>query len=476
MVFSSIEFLFYFLPVVLGVYFLAVRFGSARLPNRVLLAASLLFYTWGSGVLVGLLLISTAVDYVLGRVVDEARERGDDRRRRLAVTGSVLVNLSLLGYFKYGGFLVEQLNELGLGTIAWEGAALPIGISFFTFQSMSYTIDISRGRCKHLSNPFDFALYVALFPQLIAGPIVRFHEIADELIDRSTRLEDFAQGSIRFGHGLAKKVIVADAVAEVANAAFSTDSGDLTFFAAWIGIAAYTVQIYFDFSGYSDMAIGLGRIFGFHFPENFNRPYSALSITDFWRRWHITLSNWFRDYVYIPLGGSKGSTTSTYLNLVAVFMLTGLWHGANWTFLVWGAYHGSLMLFERVTRTRYLEKAPYPVLSRVLTLFLVMVGWVIFRADSVAEAFSYLAAMFSPDGLGISAAVELAFDTRTQLVLALSTLVVFLPRDFVMGRVLETSPSRLVTYFRYALAGIAVPYSAMLIAAGTFSPFLYFQF
>jgi alginate O-acetyltransferase complex protein AlgI len=476
MVFSSIEFLFYFLPVVLAIYFVADKFGSPRARNLVLLVSSLLFYAWGSGVLVGLLLISTVVDYVLGRVVDGARERGDDRTRRLAVTGSVVANLSLLGYFKYGGFLVEQLNELGLGTIAWEGAALPVGISFFTFQSMSYTIDISRGRCKHLPNPLDFALYVALFPQLIAGPIVRYHEIADELTNRSTRLEDFAQGAIRFGHGLAKKVIVADAVAEVANAAFATDSGDLTFMAAWFGVAAYTVQIYFDFSGYSDMAIGLGRIFGFHFPENFNRPYSALSITDFWRRWHITLSNWFRDYVYIPLGGSRGSTASTYRNLVAVFMLTGLWHGANWTFVLWGAYHGSLMLIERVTGTRYLDASPYPVLSRIWTLLLVMVGWVFFRANSVGEAFSYLAAMFSPAGLGLSEAVSLALDTRTQVVLALAMLVVFLPRDFVMGPLLESSPSKLIGYFRYVLAGIVVPYSAMLIAAGTFSPFLYFQF
>ncbi len=476
MVFSSIEFLFYFLPIVLGAYFLADRYGPPRARNIVLLVASLLFYTWGSGVLVSLLLVSTCVDYFLGRVVDDAREAGDDRKRRLAVAASVAVNLSLLGYFKYANFMVEQLNELGFGEIAWEGVTLPIGISFFTFQSMSYTIDVSRGRCRHLDNPLDFALYVALFPQLIAGPIVRYHEIAEELETRKIRIEDFAQGSIRFAHGLAKKVIVADAVAEVADAAFATPSGDLTFAAAWAGIAAYTVQIYFDFSGYSDMAIGLGRMFGFHFPENFNRPYSAYSITDFWRRWHITLSNWFRDYVYIPLGGSQGTTFQTYRNLVAIFVLTGIWHGANWTFLVWGIYHGAWMLIERVTNTRYIDSAPHPILSRSWTLLLVMVGWVFFRAASVADAFSYLETMFSPAGLALNEVVELTLDTRTQLVLALAALVVFIPRDFVMGMRLESSQSRGMAGFRYAVAGIALPYSAVLIAAGTFSPFLYFQF
>ena len=476
MVFSSVEFLFYFLPITLAAYFVADRFSTRTIRNVVLLIASLLFYAWSSGALVLLLVVSTVVDFVLGARVAKARDAGDDRTKRLAVAASVVVNLSMLGYFKYANFLIDSLNDLGLGEIAWSSVTLPVGISFFTFQSMSYTIDVSRGRCDHLSNPLDFALYVALFPQLVAGPIVRYHEIATELRERSSRAEDIAQGALRFGHGLAKKVIVADAVGGIADAAFAADGGDLTFAAAWLGILAYTIQIYFDFSGYSDMAIGLGRILGFHFPENFRRPYSAVSITDFWRRWHITLSNWFRDYVYIPLGGSHGSSQSMYRNLVAIFVLTGIWHGANWTFLVWGIYHGAWMLFERITNTRSLEGTTRPWMRRIITLLIVMVGWVFFRADSLGDAFAYLSAMVTPDLSGLNEAVSVAIDRRALAALGLASIVFLLPASFTMGPKVESSPGRLTTLYRVGLYAVALPYAAVLIASGTFSPFLYFQF
>jgi alginate O-acetyltransferase complex protein AlgI len=472
MVFSSIEFLFLFLPVVL----LAYRLTPGRVRNGLLMGASALFYTWGGGAFVLILAASIVVDYCAGWMVDVARERDLPRRRAAGILLSVLVNVGLLGYFKYANFFVDQWNALGIGTIAWTNVALPIGISFFTFQSMSYTIDVARGRARHLRNPVDFALYVSLFPQLIAGPIVRYHEIADQLRGRVTRLEDFAEGVLRFSHGLVKKVVVADAVAPVADAAFGLGAADLTTTSAWVGVAAYTIQIYFDFSGYSDMAIGLGRMFGFTFPENFRRPYSALSVTDFWRRWHITLSNWFRDYLYVPLGGNRGRAAVTYRNLVIVFLLTGFWHGANWTFLVWGAYHGGLLIVERLTGQRPVRAASLPWLRRAVTLVLVMAGWAIFRADSIWLAGDYLRAMFTWQGGGLAVPVADALTTKALLTLVAAWSVVLLPGGFVGGVFLARSPARWAPAARFAVLAVALPYAVLLVASGTFSPFLYFQF
>jgi alginate O-acetyltransferase complex protein AlgI len=340
---------------------------------------------------------------------------------------------------------------------------------------MSYTIDVARGRTTHLKNPFDFALYVALFPQLIAGPIVRFHEISDQIKDRTTSMESTAEGVVRFAHGLAKKVIIADGVAGIADAAFAADPATLGMSGAWLGVLAYTLQIYFDFSGYSDMAIGLGRIFGFKFPENFNRPYSALSVTDFWRRWHITLSNWFRDYLYIPLGGSRGAARRTYVNLWIVFLLTGAWHGANWTFVAWGIYHGGLLVAERVTGQRPVESASHEWLRRIVVLFAVMVGWVLFRAESLAMAVGYLGAMFSFGGETIPA-LEAALSTKAVATLILGSLVFFLPRDFVLGPIVQRSHGRIAAASRAVVMVAGLPYAVLLLASGSFSPFLYFQF
>jgi alginate O-acetyltransferase complex protein AlgI len=340
---------------------------------------------------------------------------------------------------------------------------------------MSYTIDVARGRARHLRSPVDFALYVSLFPQLIAGPIVRYHEIADQMRGRRTRLDGVAEGVLRFSHGLVKKVVVADAVAAVADAAFALPGSGLTTASAWIGLAAYTVQIYFDFSGYSDMAIGLGKILGFTFPENFRRPYSALSITDFWRRWHITLSNWFRDYLYVPLGGNRGGAATTYRNLVIVFLLTGLWHGANWTFVVWGAYHGGLLILERLTGQRSVRRASWAPLRRLVTFVLVMLGWAVFRADSLGHAADYLSALFTWQS-GLALQVADALTVKATVTLVAAGTVVLLPGSFVTGRFLAAGASRWAPAARFVVMAAALPYAVLLIASGTFSPFLYLQF
>ncbi|MGH1503708.1 MAG: MBOAT family O-acyltransferase [Acidimicrobiales bacterium] len=475
MVFSSVVFLFYFLPLVVALYLVA----PARLRNPVLLLSSLVFYVWGGGAQVVILFVSTIVDYIAGRLVDHGIRSNRSTARRFGLVLSLSVNIGLLAYFKYANFVVAEMNTLGdalgVGTIAWTSVTLPIGISFFTFQSMSYTIDIHRGKVRHLDNPLDFALYVTLFPQLIAGPIVRFHELADEIRQRSLTSGDLAAGLVRFGHGLAKKVIIADSVAPLADAAFA-DTSDLSTGAAWLGALAYTVQIYFDFSGYSDMAIGLGRMFGFHFPENFARPYSSASITEFWRRWHISLSNWFRDYVYIPLGGSRRGPLRTSLNLAIVFLTTGIWHGANWTFILWGIYHGALLAGERVLGLRGLDQERTPWLRRLVTLVLVVFGWVLFRASSVGSALEVMEAMVTPTSGVLPGPMLDAWTTKSTIALLAGLLTAVLPPMVVAGPYLSDGAGRRADIARLVLVVGALPYALVLVLAGTFSPFLYFQF
>jgi alginate O-acetyltransferase complex protein AlgI len=476
MVFSSIVFLFFFLPVTLGTYFAAPR--SWR--NAVLLVASLVFYTWGGGAFVLLLLVTIAINYGAGRLVGWAVENGDVRWRNRGVALSVIACLGLLTYFKYANFAVEQVNQVsdqfGIGPVAWTSVALPIGISFYTFQAMSYTIDVARGRVACVRHPVDFAMYVALFPQLIAGPIVRFHEIADELVSRSTNLDRFSAGAMRFVYGLAKKVMIADTLAPLADIAFSAPD-ELSAAGAWLGLIAYTFQIYFDFSGYSDMAIGMGQMLGFHFPENFRRPYSALSITDFWRRWHVTLSNWFRDYLYVPLGGNRGSSRRTSANLIAVFLATGIWHGANWTFVVWGLVHGAFMLWERRAGTAFVEGARHEAWSRARTFLIVMLAWVLFRSESLSSAGDYFFALIGENrGLVDLDGVVRATDLRELVVLGVAGSTLLLPRTFFGGRLVAEARGWRPGAARVALFAIAFPITILLIVSGTFSPFLYFQF
>ena len=404
MVFSSTVFLFLFLPVVL-VFYLLVPGTQGR--NLFLLAASLFFYAWGETIFVAIMLLSIAVNYVMGLALDTPSNKPGDRRAILAI--AIAFNLGLLGYFKYGNFLADNFNQLVLAfspiassptyfaPIDLAPIHLPIGISFFTFQALSYIIDVYRQKVPAGKNLFNVALYIAFFPQLIAGPIVRYRDIEAGLQKRAITVEGFASGTRRFILGLGKKMLIANTLAEPADAIFALPPGELTTGLAWLGISCYTLQIYFDFSGYSDMAISLGQMFGFRFPENFDYPYISRSIREFWRRWHISLSTWFRDYLYIPLGGNRHSSLRTSLNLGTVFVLCGLWHGASWTFVIWGLFHGFFIAIEHLLATTGLTANKFWLLRlwplrHCYVLVAVMMGWVFFRAETLADAFAFLQA------------------------------------------------------------------------------------
>jgi alginate O-acetyltransferase complex protein AlgI len=478
MSFAAPTFLWYFMPTVLIAYWILPR----TFRNALLSVASLIFYAWGAGSFVLVLVTCIVVNFAVGIAVDSAALADRAKARKLVLIAAIVFDLGILAIWKYAGFASRQIaevsNALGLGHTPIISVALPIGISFFTFHHLSYVIDVYRKSRPAQKSPVQFVTYIAMFPQLIAGPIVRYHEIADQLpdVDRH-RMADCGAGFPRFALGLSKKVIVADSVGPIANAAFTTSTADLTTATAWIGILAYTVQIYFDFSGYSDMAIGLAQMFGFRFPENFDRPYSAHSITDFWRRWHMSLSRWFRDYVYIPLGGNRSGNARTYRNLVIVFVLVGFWHGAAWTFLIWGLYHGGLLVIERITGYSATKATGLRLVGqRALTALLVMIGWVFFRASGLGHAISYLKAMFVPTfGPASDALVAVQTDQR-MIVLAAALLVFVMPSKLVMGRLIEKFDYQPATVFRFAILFVAAPYAAISVAAGTFSPFLYFQF
>ncbi len=397
MVFASPIFLFLFLPLTLAAYFALPR----RWGNAVLLAASIVFYVWGEGAMVALVLASVA-----GQLADRRENRGGGRRTDGACDGSrlgVAANLVLLGVFKYANFFVANFNDiapaLGWGTIALATIPLPLGISFFSFHSISYLVDIHRRNADAQKRIDSFALYILLFPQLIAGPIIRYKDIAAQIGARARHCADFAEGVRRFILGLGKKVLVANTLGAVADRVFAIPGGELTTGVAWLGVACYTLQIYFDFSGYSDMAIGLMRMLGFRVLENFNYPYISQSIREFWRRWHISLSNFFRDYLYIPLGGNRRGTLRAYINLAIVFLLCGLWHGANWTFVVWGVWHGVFLIAEHAGLGNVLDRAWRP-LRHVYALAAVVGGWVLFRCDTLSHAGAFYAAML---GGGVAA-------------------------------------------------------------------------
>jgi alginate O-acetyltransferase complex protein AlgI len=474
MVFSSATFLFFFLPAVLGAYYIVPR----RARNAVLVLASLGFYTWGAGSIVVFLIGSVAANFVIGLRLERAHDAGDTRLARRWLSVGVLVNLVLLGWFKYANFGVATWNgalgAIGADGIPWAAIVLPIGISFYTFHALSYLMDIHRGSARHLESPIDFVLYITFFPQLIAGPIVRFHEIRDQLVERRETVDAFAAGIYRFALGLGKKVLIADTVAPVANAAFGTPTGELHAAGAVIGVVAYAVQLYFDFSGYSDMALGIALMFGIRLPENFDRPYAARSVTEFWRRWHMSLSRWFRDYLYVPLGGNRGTSFQTYRNLVIVFLVTGLWHGANWTFVLWGAYHGILLLLERLAGA---GRGPgiRPVPWQAVTVVLVVLGWVLFRAPTLDAAAGYYAALLRP-GLELPLSVRVALDPLATLCLVFGAGSVLLPRTWVTGVRLENPLVASHRALRLVVVGLVLPAALVFVISGTFSPFLYFQF
>jgi alginate O-acetyltransferase complex protein AlgI len=480
MVFSSAVFVFLFLPVVLGVYFLLPK----RLWNAWLLLASLFFYAWGERLFVLVMLASIVANYGFGLLVERFRERPPIK---LVMAGAVAVNLGLLIGYKYANFIVHSINPvlvaLSLRPIALGPVHLPIGISFFTFHALSYVVDVYRGHVRAQKDPVKIALYVTLFPQLIAGPILRFHEVADQFVSRRVRLAGFAHGVQRFIIGLAKKVLVANPLASPADQIFALPVSNLTTGVAWLGIASYTLQIYFDFSGYSDMAIGLGKMFGFNFPENFNYPYISRSIKEFWRRWHISLSTWFRDYLYIPLGGNRVSQPRMYFNLLTVFFLCGLWHGASWTFVVWGLYHGTFLILERPGITQRLQTLWRP-LSHIYTLLVVMVGWVFFRAETFSDATGYLRAMAGRAHGGKAHAFLPAFLSHEIELALLAGAIAATPAAKYAGLWLaEKLRARAGFAGWLAFDGARVAalcamflLSLMHLASGTYNPFIYFRF
>lgn len=391
MVFSDSVFLFMFLPLTLAVYY-AVPFAFK---NTVLFLTGLLFYAWGEPVYVLIMLLSTAIDYCAGRLMDRFDSNKNIRKATLLV--SVVMNLSLLGIFKYGSFFIGSVNGIFGSAIPDPGLPLPIGISFFTFQSMSYTIDLYRRNIKVQKNFIDFAAFVTMFPQIVAGPIVRYEDVSAQLACRRIDLRSMSDGITRFVCGMCKKVLIANSIGALWTDVKAQDYASMPAATAWLGIAAFTLQIYFDFSGYSDMAIGLGKMLGFDFPENFRYPYNSKSVAEFWRRWHITLGDWFKNYVYFPLGGSRGSTAATIRNTLIVWLLTGLWHGASWNFILWGLYYGVLIILEKFVFRRLLERTP-SALRHILTMLAVVFGWVIFEITSPASELEFVKAMLGFGG------------------------------------------------------------------------------
>ena len=475
MVFSSTFFLFSFLPAVILFYYARRLVSPTGLRNTLLLIFSYLFYLYGAAGFLLILIISTLADYLLGLLIER-----DARHKKLWLGLSVILNLGLLVYFKYANFFMAELNT-GLVyfqyfPVDWKEVIFPIGISFFTFKKLSYIIDVYRKESPAMINIVDFALYIALFPQLIAGPIVRYSYICSQLKERSESWLGFYTGIMRFCWGLAKKVLIANSCGQIADVIFNLDPTLLDTKAAWLGAIAYTLQIYFDFSGYSDMAIGLGMLFGFSTPENFNRPYSALSLTDFWRRWHITLSQWFRDYLYIPIGGNRRGNLRTCLNMAVVCVLCGFWHGANWTFLIWGGYHGVFLILERVSGARAIPAEKFRAVRRTITLLIVIVGWVFFRSEDMARALGFLATMFTFSDLTPSYELVRTLNYRNILFLMTALTVFFLPGNFSAIKSLTENKDTVALTAGAVMILLLFPYCAAMIAGGAGSPFIYYRF
>lgn len=473
MVFSSIAFLGLFFPIVFALYHLT----PARFKNGMLALASLVFYAWGEPKFVVIMLLSVAFNHQAARFLHRSRHPN------LILGLAVSVNLLLLGIFKYAAFAVENFNWLstwwgGHALTIWT-IALPIGISFYTFHAISYLIDIHRGNAAPTRSIVDYALYILLFPQLIAGPIIRYKDIHQQIAQRSCSLTDMREGVTRFIIGLGKKVLIANQMGLLADVAFGAPAQDLDMATAWIGLVCYSLQIYFDFSGYSDMAIGLARMFGFRFPENFNLPYTATSVQDFWRRWHISLSTWFRDYVYIPLGGNRGSAFRTYLNLWCVFLLTGIWHGASWNFVIWGALHGAALTLERLIHSRL---APWSgVLQRLYTLLVVMLAWVFFRCDTLAQAIDYLGALFTPaPHPGFMLGRDQALSGYALVVLVVALIMALGLHQTLWrrwGNALSAHwPPGPLRIAQALLLEVVLLLAILSMALGQYNPFIYFRF
>ena len=470
MVFSSVSFVFFFLTAVIALYFiLPGRFRGGR--NFVLLAFSLFFYAWGEPVYVFVMILSIVVNYFCGLKIGAV----DEHKRKRVLFWGVFVNLALLGVFKYTGFFMENVNAIFGLQVEVKHLPLPIGISFYTFQSISYLVDIYRRVCEPQKNIIKMGLFISFFPQLIAGPILKYYDIAAQIDKRQVTLPLFNEGAVRFLQGLAKKVIIANIMAKTADEIFALGIDDISTPTAWIGIIAYTFQIYFDFSGYSDMAIGLGKMFGFHIRENFNHPYTATSIKDFWRRWHISLSTWFKEYLYIPLGGNREGTLKTYRNLMTVFFLTGLWHGASWNFVVWGLFHGTFLVLERIFPIE--KMLHFRLLKSIYALLVVMVGWVFFRAETLGAACDYLKRMFVPYNMeSYSKYLSNEFVYVAILAFVCCGFGAMLYRKIFAVMKRDGWGDVLIKALNPAFCALIAYFSVLLLASNTYNPFIYFRF
>ena len=468
MLFSSIVFLFTFLPVVLILYYLL----PVRFRNVILLLASLVFYAWGEPVYLFLMLLSILFNYFSG--LDIARNLQDKRAAKRSLVFNLIINLAVLGFFKYEGFVLDTLNGILPVHISYHALPLPIGISFYTFQILSYIIDVYRGNVKVQTNLPNFALYVTMFPQLIAGPIVQYADVDEQLASREVSWTKFGEGSMYFIRGLAKKVLLANTSGMIFTEVSGLAKGNIAVVTAWLGAFAYMFQIYFDFSGYSDMAIGLGKMFGFEFNMNFNYPYVAKSITEFWRRWHISLSSWFRDYVYIPLGGNRVSKIKHIRNLLIVWFLTGLWHGAAWNFVAWGLYYGVILIIEKYLLSPVLDRLP-DVVRHIYSIVLVVIGWVLFFSSSFGQAADYIRVMFGAGAHG--------FADRESMYLLTSNLILWLILIFGSTPLVHFRYEHMLRSKKWNTTIInSVVYAALFIVCiaylvtETYNPFLYFRF
>lgn len=473
MIFSSTIFLLYFLPIFLLVYHITPQ----KFRNYIILAASIFFYSWGAPIFVFVILGSTIIDFY---IVKKLHQSKIVKQRKLLLFTSIFINLGLLAYFKYANFFVDNLNAIlesaGVTEVGWTAVVLPIGISFYTFQTLTYSIDVYRKIHAPLNKATDYLVYIMSFPQMIAGPIVRFNQIADQIEDRKEVIDDKLIGFYRLSIGLAKKVLIANVMAEQADVIFNSNYQELSISAAWTGMLAYTFQIYFDFAGYSDMAIGLGKMMGFHFPENFNSPYTAKSISEFWRRWHITLGNFMREYLYIPLGGNRVSSKSRlYLNLWIVFLLSGLWHGASWNFVIWGAYHGLFLILDRLFLQKLLSKIGQ-VPAIIFTFLFVMFGWVIFKIEDLDLVFVYLSKLFD-----FSESAQ--FETIPAFTLIVSIAIFFsFFTSINLGKKMEaffyqSTHFSMKSHFGLTLLSVILFFLCIAsISTSGFNPFIYFRF
>jgi len=475
MVFSSVTFLVYFLPIFLVIYFLSPK----KFKNLVLLISSILFYSWGAPKFIFVILATTTLDFYLVKLLYNSVS---EKRRKLFLILSLCLNLGLLFYFKYCNFFIDNLNSLlsgfGVNEIIWIKIILPIGISFYTFESLTYVVDVYRRIHKPLDNFLQYQMYIIMFPKLIAGPIIRYHEIHDQIADRSINdtVDSKLTGFYRFCLGLAKKVLIANTMAFKADEIFSMPADDLTSGIAWVGMLAYTFQIYFDFSGYSDMAIGLGKMLGFKFPENFDNPYTSKSITEFWRRWHITLGSWMKNYLYIPLGGNKvNSNARLYLNLCIVFLISGFWHGAAWTFIFWGAYHGIWLVLERIFLLKFYSKIG-KLLSTIICFILISIGWVFFRSETITSAFHFTSTLFSFNFSMPTHFITIEFIFYFILAILFSFFTSFSIGSKIQQKIYFSSYGLIGNLLFATVACILFTLSLASITSSDFNPFIYFRF